>query len=112
MGKSKTKRVLITAFLFLCVLWMATPKVYVHQLFSHQHTASQNSSESTVQTQADAEADCDFEKYDTPVYFTLFKFINKFIPLKPREEAFILKPSAKPDSQGVFNGPSRAPPTA
>jgi hypothetical protein len=110
MRKAKTKRILITAFLFLCVLWMATPKVYVHKLFSHQHTTTQSTLETIVQPQAAEETDCDFEKYDTPVYFTLFKFINKFIPLKPREEAFILKPSAKPNNHGVLTGPSRAPP--
>jgi hypothetical protein len=94
--------------LFFCLLWLATPRVYIHKLFDHKHEFFPNTGETSIQTEADP--DCDFDKYDTPVYFTLFKFINKFIPLKPREEAFIIKNSARPDSQTVRNYPSRAPP--
>lgn len=107
MRKAKIGRIVLVSFLFFCALWLAIPKVYIHKLY-HQHQLFQNTGEPSVQT--DTDSDCDFDKYDTPVYFTLFKFINKFIPLKPKEEAYILRNAAPHDSEVARKAPSRAPP--
>ena len=65
----------------LLAVWVALPKFYVHALFNHQHTPLEITNETSVQSKAD---DCDFEKYDKPAYFNLFKFICSFIPDRAR----------------------------
>lgn len=110
MIRSKIARISIFAVLFLCALWVATPQVYIHKLFNHSHELVKTNGETSVQTEADA--DCDFDKYNSPVYFTIFKFINNFIPLKPKHEAVLINPT--PDYNSYINdsGASRAPPLA
>jgi len=85
--KSKIAKIGVLAVLFLTVLWIATPKVYVHKLLNHNHELIHTNGETSVQT--DANPDCDFDKYDAPIYFTIFKFINNFVPLKPKHEAVL-----------------------
>jgi hypothetical protein len=68
----------VTAFLILIALWVATPRVYVHNLLNHDHSDVRSGKEAGVKS-ASAH-DCDFEKYNKPVYFSLFKFISGFIP--------------------------------
>src|SRR5205814_6836809 len=62
-------RFTITAFLLLCVLWMAVPKVYIHNALGHEHSTTKNSGETGIQKESIS--DCDFDKYNTPVYFTI-----------------------------------------
>jgi len=73
---------MLSCFLVLMALWVATPKVYIHALFNHNHEDISISTETKVKSQSDE--DCDFEKYNKPVYFSLFKFISSFLPLKPQ----------------------------
>jgi hypothetical protein len=65
----------------LLAIWVATPKVFIHALFHHNHSSTLNKGETTVKQQPSA--DCEFEKYNKPVYFSLFKFICSFIPQRP-----------------------------
>ena len=64
-------------------LWVATPKVYIHDLLHHDHSIISFDSETKVQSSQSAD-DCDFDEYNKPVYFNIFKFVNNFIPLKPQ----------------------------
>lgn len=108
--KSKIAKVTVLAVLFLSVLWVATPKVYIHKLLNHNHELINTNGETSVQTEANA--DCDFDKYDAPIYFTIFKFINNFVPLKPKHEAVL---NHKPVFYNSFvkeSDSSRAPPRA
>jgi hypothetical protein len=82
MLKNKLIKVTVSVFLLLMALWVATPKVYIHELLHHNHEALQISPETKVQSQTTD--DCDFNEYNKPVYFNLFKFISSFIPLKPQ----------------------------
>ena len=68
----------ISAFLILVALWVATPRIYIHNLLNHDHSEARSGGETGVKS-ASAH-DCDFEKYNKPVYFSLFKFISGFIP--------------------------------
>lgn len=111
MQRAKFIKTVISSFLVICVLWVATPKVYVHQLLNHKHEVVKPTGETSVQEKANAE-DCDFDKYDTPVYFSIFKLINNFIPLKSKEEAVLVKPSKDYNSFTGKNVPARAPPIA
>lgn len=62
--------------------WVATPKVYIHNLLHHQHRAIEIGNETRLQSPgAD---DCDFDEYDKPVYFNIFKFIGNLVPARPQ----------------------------
>jgi hypothetical protein len=68
------------AFMIMLGLYMATPKIYIQNLFSYKHSIISVETETKLKSQSSDEAD--FEKYDKPVYFNIFKFIHSFIPLK------------------------------
>ena len=108
--KSKLTKITVFSILFLSALWLVTPKVYIHKLLNHHHETVKTNGETSVQ--AEANADCDFDKYDSPVYFTIFKFINNFIPIKPKQEAVLVIPSKDYNSYVGDSGASRAPPIA
>lgn len=108
--RSNIARISIFAVLLLCVLWVATPQVYIHKLFDHQHELVKTNGETSVQNEANA--DCEIDKYNTPLYFTIFKFINNFIPLKPKHEAVLVHPTTQYNSFIKELDSSRAPPIA
>ena len=108
--KGKITRISVFSILMLSALWLVTPKVYIHKLLNHNHETVKTNGETAVQTEADA--DCNFDKYDSPVYFTIFKFINNFIPLKPKHEAVLIAPAINYNSFVGDSGASRAPPIA
>jgi len=80
MKKNRYSRFFSAAFFILMALWIATPKVYIHDLLKHNHTAVEIGIETKVSSQTTD--DCDFENYNKPTYFSLFKFICSFIPAK------------------------------
>lgn len=110
MIRSKVARISVFAILFLCALWVATPQAYIHKLFNHTHELVKTNGETSVQTETNS--DCDFDEYNSPVYFTIFKFINNFIPLKPEQEAVLISPNSDYNSFAGDSGASRAPPVA
>lgn len=68
------------------VLFAAVPKVYIHSLLGHDHTEVQSTSENCITEDVETK-DCNFEKFDTPVYYTVFKFILNFLPLKNTKQS-------------------------
>jgi hypothetical protein len=82
MIKKKLVKFLVSSFIVLTALWVATPKVYIHDFLHHNHTKLNIGSETQVQSQSGD--DCDFEEYNKPAYFNIFKFIGNFLPLKPQ----------------------------
>lgn len=90
--KAKYK-IIISTFLVLVVMFAATPKSYFHTLLGHKHNAAHINSKSTIVSQNDETQDCTIEKFDTPVYYTVFKFILNFLPLPTHKStSFIAKP--------------------
>jgi hypothetical protein len=83
MLKNKYIKLFVSSFLILMAVWIAVPKVYVHELLSHDHSVPLKTNGTAVSTQSTD--DCDFEKYNKPLYFNIFKFISSFIPLKPQQ---------------------------
>ncbi len=83
MFRNKYIKILISFLLILVAFWVTTPKVYVHNLLNHNHDASINISDKTKVDNKKNTDDCDFEKYNTPSYFNVFKFLNNFMPSKP-----------------------------
>lgn len=87
--KRKTIRIAFSVLLVVCAVWIAVPKVYIHQLLGHNHGLITNPLDNSVQQQV--KDDCEFDKYDSPVYFTIFKFINNLLPVRSREQSYIQK---------------------
>lgn len=83
--KAKFK-IFFSVTLLAVVLFAAVPKVYIHSLLGHEHTEIQPTSESCLRDD-EGTKDCNFEKFDTPVYYTVFKFILNFLPLKGTKQA-------------------------
>lgn len=83
MIKSKFFKIVVSTFLVLMALWVATPKVYIHDLLHHDHSSISFDAETKLQSSQSAD-DCDYDEYNKPVYFNIFKFVNNFIPLKPQ----------------------------
>jgi len=81
MKKNRIIRLFSCAFFLLLAVWIATPKVYIHALLNHNHTEFHTGDQTQV-NQASSADDCDFDKYDKPVYFNIFKFIIDFIPVR------------------------------
>lgn len=93
------------------ILFAATPKVYIHNLLGHNHGFTQPTSDVTVNELEDTQ-DCNFEKFDTPVYYTVFKFILNFLPLKEiKQTSFFYKQESIQRHQ-YFISLLRGPPIA
>jgi hypothetical protein len=93
MRQHKFIKVVVSSFLVLMALWVATPKVYIHDLLNHNHAEINLSKETQVNTAA-ADEDCDFEEYNKPAYFNVFKFIFSFIPNKSKDSEKISENSS------------------
>jgi len=82
MFKNKFIKVAVSSLLVIMAMWVATPKVYIHELLHHNHSGIQIGNEAKLQSQSTD--DCDFNQYNKPVYFNIFKFISNLVPLKPQ----------------------------
>jgi hypothetical protein len=91
--------------------WIAVPKVYVHALFHHNHETVKVSDQAQVQTEQSTE-DCEFEQYNKPVYFHLFTFISKLVPVKPRNATEVSEKNIQLPGVSVLISLLRAPPAS
>lgn len=105
-------KILFSSFLLAVVLFAAVPKVYIHSLLGHTHEAIEKTTSGLSFHNDQNTKDCDFEKFDTPVYYTVFKFILTFLPFKePREHSFLYR-QADTSSNTYITPPLRGPPVA
>ena len=106
----KTKLKIFLSFILLTVvLFAAVPKVYIHNFLGHEHGFVQPTAETTVDELGDNQ-DCNFEKFDTPVYFTVFKFILNFLPLKEAKQTSFFYKQKSIQRNHYFIAPLRGPP--
>jgi hypothetical protein len=82
----------VSCLLILLALWVAFPKVFIHSALNHDHQHLSDNHQTEVA--AASPADCEFEKYDKPVHFNIFRFISSFIPSR--------SPSQPPAGKRVF----------
>jgi len=105
-------RIFFSSFLLAVILFAAIPKVYIHSLLGHTHEAIENTANGLSFNNDKNTKDCDFEKFDVSVYYTVFKFILSFLPLgEIREHAFFYRQQdtlARP----YVTPPLRGPPVA
>lgn len=90
----KRFKIVLSFALLAVVLFAATPKVYIHSLLGHIHHSVSAPKDGTAIQQEEHNADCNFEKFDAPVYYTVFKFFLNFSPLKPSKEISVLEHSS------------------
>lgn len=83
--KAKFKIVIASLLLFV-VVFSAIPKSYIHSLLGHTHNISQPKTDVATVSENQETQDCNFEKFDTPVYYTVFKFILNFLPITTSKE--------------------------
>ncbi len=91
-------------------LWVATPKVYIHDLLHHDHSENTISAETKIKSQSTD--DCDFEKYNKPTYFSVFKFIFSFLPIKSKDSDKTTAKSFHVNSISYAISLLRGPPTS
>lgn len=110
--KGKLFKISSGIFLILMALWVATPKVYIHNLLNHNHHQVVNPiSEGVVIDESGAnDDDCDFAKYNTPSYFNIFNFLTSFIPSKPQSDLIRIDYKEKVSTKPTDYFSLRAPP--
>ena len=85
MTLKKKLKIFFSLAVLAVFLFAALPKVYIHALLGHIHHSKTSKTEVSVTENNDTQ-DCNFEKFNTPVYYSVFKFILNFSPLKGSKE--------------------------
>ena len=105
-------KILFSSLLLAVVLFAAVPKVYIHSLLGHTHTFMNTISGDVNVNEQEGTQDCNFEKFDTPVNYTVFKFILNFLPLKEsKQTSFFYHQESIPKFQyntSLLRGPPMA----
>ena len=109
--KSKFK-IFFSVTLLAVVLFAAVPKVYIHSLLGHTHSTVSPSTDASSVTEQEGTRDCNFEKFDTPVYYTVFKFILNFLPIKESRQSYFFYKQDSIQKDHYFVAPLRGPPIA
>jgi hypothetical protein len=105
-------KILFSCVLLAVVLFASVPKVYIHSLLGHKHHVETLNNDQVTVSENNETKDCNFEKFDTPVYYTVFKFILNFIQVKEvKQTSFIYHQNLLPKLQ-YNTSPLRGPPTA
>ena len=79
-------KIVLSSFLLAVVLFAAVPKVYIHSFLGHTHNVINTVTDVVNVNEQESTQDCNFEKFDTPVYYSVFKFILNFLPLKETKQ--------------------------
>jgi len=110
---NKKLKIVLSSLLIAVILFAAVPKVYIHSVLGHQHDTEHKKSNSVFNFFENNDTqDCNFEKFDTPVYYTVFKFILNFLPLKESKQTSFLEYQSKVISPLPIVNSLRGPPIA
>lgn len=106
-----SKKKIIISFIFLAIaLFAAVPKVYIHKLLGHDHSY-EHVPNNVTSVSNDKNQNCELEKFETPVYFTVFKFIINWSSIKQRPEKIQIQKNVFFTScSGITLSLLRAPP--
>lgn len=108
-------KITLSFFLLAVILFAAVPKVYIHSALGHNHNTQKHSVDENSFfnfSEDDETQDCNFEKFDTPVYYTVFKFILNFIPIRDVKQTSFVDYDSFISSPLNFVNPLRGPPIA
>ncbi len=75
---NKTIKIFSSVFLLAIVIIASVPKIYVHSLLGHNHHQT-HSSKGLDFSENHETQDCSFEKFDTPVTYTIHNFNISFL---------------------------------
>jgi hypothetical protein len=96
----KTKfKILFSVSLLAVVLYTTVPKVYFYTFFGYTDTSINTVSNTIFVEEKEVTEDCNFEKFDTPVYYSVFKFILNFLPLKDAKHTSFYYQKTSPNFQ-------------
>ncbi len=77
----------------------------------HKHNIEAGSASETPELKEEkANQDCNLDKFETPVYFTIFKFILNCSPFKSSEKVSDNYLEKQPNGKKVIYSQLRAPP--
>jgi hypothetical protein len=107
--KNKLKIIISTALLFV-IVFTAIPKVYFHNLLGHTHTAVKSISDHFSIDNTNDTQDCNYKKFDTSVYYTVFKFILNYLPLKETKRTSFYYKQKSIVKEHYLISPLRGPP--
>lgn len=80
---SKRFRILLSFVMLGVVLFTALPKVYIHKLLGHTHIIEDVNKKNGVEiNKIRNTTNCELEKFETPVYFTIFRIIQNCNPIR------------------------------
>ncbi len=111
MLKPKVK-ILISSFLLAVVMFVAVPKSYIHSLLGHKHNVNHTLTSEITVSENDETQDCNIQKFDTPVYYTVFKFILNFLPINTSKETAFYFPQKQIPNNFYSISLLRGPPIA
>lgn len=80
MTRNRKIRLIISGALFVIIAWLMTPSSYINRTGRSAIAGYQVSARDRVKSQPSDDAD--FDRYNKPAYFSIFRFISSFIPLK------------------------------
>jgi hypothetical protein len=83
---SSRKKIIISCIFLLIAIFAAVPKVYIHKLLGHDHSIEHSLKGQKSSITNEKNQNCNLDKFEAPVYFTIFKFLIKWSPLKQRAE--------------------------
>ena len=109
--KSKFK-IFFSVILLAVVLFAAVPKIYIHSLLGHIHHTLNFSDDETSVSEKETNQDCNFEKFDTSVYYTIFKFVLNVIPVRDVKQTSFFYKQKLIQKQAYYISPLRGPPIA
>lgn len=95
----RSSKIIVSLVLVLLIIWVITPQLHFRGAKSITPKADVVTNNTTMQPQGEDE----FDKYEKPAYFSLFRFISGFLPVKSKKEV-----SYHPSSNltPVVNSPS------
>ena len=105
-------KIVFSSLLLAVVLFAAVPKVYIHSLLGHTHSVIHSVTDVVSVSELEGTQDCNFEKFDTPVYYTVFKFILNFLPIKEAKQTSFFYKQKQIQRHQYFISPLRGPPIA
>ena len=85
---SRRLRVILSFVMLAVVLFTAFPKVYIHKLMGHTHIihVTDDAEKEPAYSTDNNTPNCELDKFETPVYFTIFKFILNCSPFRHQSE--------------------------
>ena len=109
--KSKFK-IFFSVVLLAVVLFAAVPKIYIHSLLGHIHNTIHSTSDDVSVSEKETIQNCNFEKFDTSVYYTVFKFVLNFIPVRELKQTSFYYKQKLIQKHPYYISPLRGPPIA